>query len=454
MKRQVNSFDPAISSVEPLALTSSISTPSLPSSYTTMPASSSHHGSQNMHRPSLAVLQTRVAMPVDYDSSYEASPADPVPFAPSFHRHDSLNGAYSVENYRSWNTTAGPMAAPTSTALYEPHCPFTWGSMSGPSAPYTTFERLPSVTSESMSSLSMGTIEPALPCHSHVYDRRLPIPLLPPEQSRTTLGSGKPVDIRPLDLPSNHRVHGSGIHGENTLPWVINTTTDPSPMAPMSTYAPPSGLPTVGGMTDPSHGYHFSAMPPAESSSSDGSHSSGPALSEPYSTTYDFPAPMDQPMYASYPKSTASEAPVSSASEQIMPPRWYPTPSNTISSGYGDNGIHNGYNHSRRAERESNRVSGPFSTPLAMRQRSKNKQRDSQINDENISTSYNSSKMQHPRPQHAANIEGLYRQSSDSPRQSQSQSRSRRASDEHRERRKPSSSAASRISISNLHAPY
>lgn len=252
--------------------------PAQSASYSSLTSANSRHGSHNLHRPSLPILQTRSTYPPELGSDYNPSPVDYTYASSGYPRQDSFSSSYGLKNYRSWSTTA-PMTGPITTSTYDPQTGFTFGSISSHSMPYSQ--------ADSFSALNMGHLNASLP-GSMVHDRRLPIPYVQQEPSQMPFSTGELPELRPLDRYPGPRSHVNGIHSRQALPWVDTTYTTTSSSMPMTTYAPISGLPTqtTDTQSDPAFGYSFRLMPPMTTNSSpEVSPTTGPNSSGSFQST-------------------------------------------------------------------------------------------------------------------------------------------------------------------------
>ena len=242
-------------------------------------------------RPSLPTLHTHSTYPTDYSAHYDASPIDAYTYSNStVPRHDSFASTYGLENYRSWSTSSGPMSAPaTTTTYYDPSSGYSFGSMQAPSIPgQQHIGRLPSVTADSISALNMGHLHSSLPAQT-VQERRLPIPAL--QYPQTPFTAAEIPEIRPLGSYTEPRVHITGIHSRNAMPWSGGTSSSSSRRSSIAPMAPPSGMPhsriqTTTAVSEPVLSYQWSlAGPTASSSSPEISPTSGTAPSDGFVST-------------------------------------------------------------------------------------------------------------------------------------------------------------------------
>ncbi|KAK0273545.1 hypothetical protein LTR35_012295 [Friedmanniomyces endolithicus] len=162
-------------------------------------------------RPSLPTLHTRSSW-MDNNDGYENSPVDAYTYASSsIPRQDSYASSYgSIENYRSWSTTA-PVSAPISASYYEQQPTYSFGNMQAPAA------RLPGVTADGFSLLNMGSLHTSLPIQT-AQERQLPVPYT--IRYPTTTYPKQPIpQVRPLGSYSEPRAPTHGIHSRTAMPW-------------------------------------------------------------------------------------------------------------------------------------------------------------------------------------------------------------------------------------------
>ena len=222
------------------------------------------------HRQSLPILQTRAAHPEGYES-YSASPIDGHPYSSyGLPRNDSMSSSYDI-GFRSWSNAAMMPPAPTANA-YDQSPGYTFGSISSPSFP--TYQvpqqqqhpsqqegtRLPSVTSDTFSSLNMGHLYTSLPTQT-VQNRRLPIP-------NTTSSCDVPPypgpdlpEIRPLAEP---RTRMNSTHSRIRAPWSSDGGYPSSRNGSTASLAPPNRMSlqpiqSTSMVQEPVVGYHYNA---------------------------------------------------------------------------------------------------------------------------------------------------------------------------------------------------
>ncbi|KAK0249760.1 hypothetical protein LTS09_015059 [Friedmanniomyces endolithicus] len=162
-------------------------------------------------RPSLPTLHTRSSW-MDNNDGYENSPVDAYTYASSsIPRQDSYASSYgSIENYRSWSTTA-QVSAPISASCYEQQPTYSFGHIQAPAA------RLPSVTTDGFSLLNMGSLHTSLPIQT-AQKRQLPVPYT--IRYPTTTYPTQPIpQVRPLGSYSEPRAPTHGIHSRTAMPW-------------------------------------------------------------------------------------------------------------------------------------------------------------------------------------------------------------------------------------------
>jgi hypothetical protein len=463
---QVNSYDAQWKApVEPIPSSTNVSDPALPSSYPSTTGSSSRYDAQALHRPSLPTLHTRSVFPSDAESQYEASPIDMYTFASStIPRQESFSSNLGVENYRSWSTSTGPMTATAATAAYDPNSGISYAAMPGPYMPQPqhSIGRLPSVTADTFSSLNMGHLNASLPAH-RMHERSLPIPPRTQEVQHTAFNSVEVPEIRPLALHSEPRAHIHGIHSRSALPWAIDSASAPPMSVSTSSYAPPNEMPTgvmqtTTALAEPVLGYQFPIM---GANDSEISQASGLSLAETYPSVYGASgASMLPPPGTRYATCGMSGAQIATADDHIDVTRSGSAALYSFSTHRADSEAREQY------ERGTSMYSGPetvaelaqpayaASFPYRQRRSSGSKDRDGTGRTGHNAARYSSATIHHPRPQHTASIESLYRRSSleHSPLGQRKQPR-RESHDDH-ERRRQSSTAQSRMSISTFNAPY
>ena len=180
-------------------------------------ASERHQRSQ----AAIPVLHTRSAFPVDLESAVHSSPVDtysPCTYgASTMPRQDSFASIYGTEGLRSWSLTCSSAIPPT-TSYCDPQTGLAFASMQYPTP---QFNRLPSVSSESLSALNMGHLNSSLPSQAAQY-RRLPIPYVS-QISERPITAPEPVTARPLGSFSTPRIPVNGIHARNNVPWALDT---------------------------------------------------------------------------------------------------------------------------------------------------------------------------------------------------------------------------------------
>lgn len=234
-------------------------------------------------RHSLPTLHTRssFAQALDYDG-HDNSPVDAYTYASTtIPRQDSFASTYSgLENYRSWSTT-GSISAPLTATYGEQHPAYSFGSLQAPSYSQGPSTRLPSVSLDPFSPLSMGSLQSSLPTQT-VQERRLPAPYTPQFQQYS---APEVPEIRPLTSFGEPRVHINGIYSRNAMPWSQDGASDGSCSTSINSTAGPNGLPTLpqvttATMTEPAFGYQFNvnnnAHAGATADSPDVSPTSGP----------------------------------------------------------------------------------------------------------------------------------------------------------------------------------
>ena len=274
---------------------------------------------QPLSRPSLPILHTRSSFMENYDNVYDSSPVDAYTYASStIPRQDSIASKNSygtgIDSYRAWN---GPASAPVASTYYEqPQPAYSFGTMQAPSYPSNS-NRLPSVTADSFSSLSMHSLHSSLPTQT-AQERRLPIPCAPtyPPTPHHLSNAGLP-EIRPLGSFTEPRVHINGIHSRNALLWSPQSMSAPQRIAPVNSMARLHGLPALhiqpvsnASASEPVLGYQFNGPNglPVSTGSPDVSPTTGTVDNGSYSSA------------ASSSSSTTSNHHNSSASFNNMPP--------------------------------------------------------------------------------------------------------------------------------------
>lgn len=364
---------------------------------------------QTHQRPSLPVLQTRSAYP-EYES-YNASPADDYTYASStIQRQQSFSSGYGAESFRPWTSGSISTPATSGSLYYEPGSAFSFGSLQGPSMPAG---RLPSVTAEAFSPLNMGSLHSSLPTQTVPQERRLPMPHLGSYAQPAYSAAEVPL-IRPLGSVSEGRIAINGIHSRNSMPW----SNENASLTPISRHGSMSGtqavqeqhglpnLTSTSSMDGPTIlGYQFSTS----STSADISPTSGPTLSESYSST-----------------STSSTA------GSIMPP---PTHIR-----YSSNNSHRHHTTSASPRPSSARAAAAslysFSAGVDDTERSSTLDRPGGSFDDSVLSATPQHNymppLRHPQPQHAASLDELRRRSSTDER----------------------AATANRMSVSNLNARY
>jgi hypothetical protein len=268
------------------------------------------------HRPSLPVLQSRTAWPTDYDAQYDSSPVDTYTYGSgSAPRHDSIASSYgSPDAYRPSYASSAPLPAPVSSPFYEQQGSYSFGTLQSPVPGYTGSGRSPSVTSDSMSILNMGSLHSSLPSHAPL-ERRLP-PVVPPYSitypQRQPYAHAFP-EPRPIDpATKGFRPYINGIHSRDALRWPTdsNTSRNNAPGMHAPGYASTSSsqhqitgtVTTTGSVADPILGYQFQAPP--GSYSPDSSPIIVPTLGEPFPSMA--AAAMPPPTHPSGARYTAS----------------------------------------------------------------------------------------------------------------------------------------------------
>lgn len=250
----------------------------------------------NQHRPSLPVLQTRGTWPTEFDNQYESSPVDAYTYATaSGSRNDSMASAYGPhEGYRTCGTSA-PLSAPVSTPYYETGT-YSFGSLQSPVPGFIGGARLPSVSTEAMSPLNMGSLHSSLPSHTPL-ERRLP-PVAPPysisfhQRQPCSHALPEPPAVNPET--ANFRPYINGVHSRHAMPWSVEsngarrgTTGMQSPSyatTSPSQHQITGALPiSTAPITDSVLGYQF--HPPPSSYSPDSSPPVVPTLGEPFPST-------------------------------------------------------------------------------------------------------------------------------------------------------------------------
>ncbi|CZT15302.1 uncharacterized protein RCC_01166 [Ramularia collo-cygni] len=363
---------------------------------------------QSGHRPSLPLLQTRLAYP-EYES-YGTSPPDEYSCSssslPRQHSYSSSN--YGAESFRPW--TAGTIVAPvTSTSVYyEPGTAFSasFGSLqAAPSYTPTAYtpapvNRLPGASSEAFSPLNMASMHTSLPSQT-VQERRLPIPYTQTHAPPTYMTPEVP-QIRPLGSFTEPRAHINGIYSRNGMPWSSDnpaTSSTSSRVGSLSSIPNPrndsanttSGSTSSSYTSDPILGYQFSASTGSPTTSP----TAGPPLSESFQGA----------------SNTASAFMLPPASRTRIPRgSSYPNlPS--LTGGSGDE-YQQPSSSSSSSSREAAASLYSFSTGVDLSDRvSSERQRHHRHrhnNDEQSHTSHRTSQ-----PQHAASVDELRRRSHD-----------------------------------------
>ncbi|KAF2169212.1 hypothetical protein M409DRAFT_52484 [Zasmidium cellare ATCC 36951] len=358
---------------------------------------------QTHHRPSLPMLQTRSAYP-EYDT-YNASPADDYTYASSsIQRQPTYTSGYGAESFRPW--TSGSISAPVTSGsmYYEPGSAFSFGNLQVPAMPAG---RLPSVTAEAFSPLNMGSLHSSLPTQT-VQERRLPMPYTQ-SYAQPAHSAAEVPQIRSLGSVSDGRMVINGVHSRNSMPWSMdNTSLTPSArhgsLSGASAVQSQHGLPmptSTGSMTEPTIlGYQFSTS----CTSPEVSPTSGPTLSESFSST-----------------STAGS---------IMPPPAH--------FRYSNHHSHRHHNTAKSPRPSSARAAAAslysFSAGVDTTDRGTTSDRHGSTDDSVLSATPQHNYMpplRHPQPQHTASLDELRRRSSNDER-----------------------ATTHRMSVSNLNARY
>lgn len=249
----------------------------------------------HQHRPSLPVLQTRTTWPTDFDGQYESSPVDAYTYgASSGSRNDSMASAYAPhEGYRTCGTSA-PLSAPVSTPYYETGT-YSFGSLQSPVPGFIGGSRLPSVSTEAMSPLNMGSLHSSLPSHTPL-ERRLP-PVVPYSISyhqRQPCPQNLPEPPAVNPETANFRPYINGVHSRHAMPWSVDSNgarrgvaglqspnyASTSPSQHQITSASPISTTPI---TESVLGYQF--HPPPSSYSPEPSPAVVPTLGEPFPST-------------------------------------------------------------------------------------------------------------------------------------------------------------------------
>jgi hypothetical protein len=312
------------SSAAPLSASYGTETTSASSSF---PATTTY---SSMHRPSLPTLHTRSSyMANEYDQQYDNSPIDAYTYASStIPRQDSYSSSLgSQDSYRSFS--AAPLSAPPTAPFYEQsQGAYSFGNLHGP-AP----GRLPSVTSDTMSSLNnLDSLHSSLPMNPPAERRRLPAPYTISYPQPTWSSQPQP-DLRPFDTP-NFRPHINGIHSRNAMGWSPDSvlprnssisqqtqTNHPQHQQPQHPSTQPGTFSSVSGPSEPptappSFGYQFQH-----------SASYSPDTNSPISAPDGFPNPT--PSTSSNASTTAVQLPP--ALSMAPPPRLRYTSSSSTS---------------------------------------------------------------------------------------------------------------------------
>ncbi|TKA80702.1 hypothetical protein B0A55_03695 [Friedmanniomyces simplex] len=253
-------------------------------------------------RPSLPTLHTRSSWMDNYDG-YENSPVDAYTYASSsLPRQDSYASSYgSIENYRSWSTTA-PVSAPIAASYYEQQPTYSFGSLQAPAYTAPPSARLPSVTADAFSPLNMGSLHTSLPIQT-AQERQLPVPYTI-RYPTTTYPTQRVPQVRPLGSFSEPRAPTHGIHSRTAMPWSdsipARTTTATASSCTPSIYGPssytqydglryPQPVPrqvSVAPISEPVLGYQFQVgTHPRKAGSPDISPTSGPGLTDSFTGT-------------------------------------------------------------------------------------------------------------------------------------------------------------------------
>ena len=366
-------------------------------------AGNGHDNMQPHVRLSLPTLHTRSSFPGDLQSQYEGSPIDGHPYgSASLPRQGSVASTYSNDQYRYLQAVPEAMSAPAtvSNAYMETVPTYSFGSLPSPMMPHYHHQssHYPSVTYDSLAGFNMAPLHSSLPLQT-VQERRLPA-LPAPAHAQYQQGPAPVAEMqtRPLGSFTEPRVHITGIHSRNAMPWSIDSDAFRFRSASTASFAPSSSLAFSGAQStaaasDPILGYQFGlSSATTESSSSATSPTSGPAPSDGYGSTSS--------------SSTGSMLPppnvAFSSSGQALPPMITSDRPSSSRSG----GPHNPSLYSFSTE-SSDRSS--FGNDYAVAHDS--------VNSNNMVTrnaSYPTTIM-HPQPQHPSNSNGidtLHRQSS------------------------------------------
>ena len=263
--------------------------------YTSSPPANNRYATaryQTRSRPSLPTLHTRSTFPMEYESQYEVSPIETYGYSSMVPRQDSFASTYGLENYRSWSTTTAPMSAPATVSYSEPHSSYSFGSIQAPSIPPHQMTGRPHGTpTEPSPAWNMGHLNSSLPSQT-VQERRLPIPAPNTLQyTQTPYSTAEVPEIRPLGSYTEPKVHITGIHSRDAMPWSVDSTSSTYRRGSMANATLPSGLLNSSSqsmipVSDPVLGYQWSVAGPATvSGSPEVSPKSGPALSEGFPST-------------------------------------------------------------------------------------------------------------------------------------------------------------------------
>lgn len=375
------------------------------------------------HRQSLPILQTRANYPESYDA-YSASPIDGYPYSSySAPRNDFLNSVHD-NGYRSWsNATTLPQAS--ASAVYDQSPGYTFGSISAPSFPGPAQQqqqshRLPSVTTESFSSLNMGNLYTSLPTQT-VQSRRLPIPQTAPSYEQTPYSGPELPEIRPLAEP---RTRLSSVHSRIGNPWPSDAGHSDTRNGSSLSLAPPNGMAlqpiqNTSIMQEPVASYQYdshAAPTHAATQSPSASPIAGPSSSTGYTNGPTYSMPMTPVSYSTYyglpPITTAHHRSEPNASRTMnMPPMTsYSYNSDSATAGSSD-----------RASSDASSTAMP-------------------------STYASYPTMRHPQPQHAASAEALRRRASFDHQQQQQQQQQQY----HHQNQDHRAAPTKRISVSDL----
>ena len=393
-------------------------------------------------RSSIPVLHTRSSYRPDLDSPVSNSPMDAYSYVPStIPRQDSVVSTYGTEGLRTWSSSYATAPPPT-PSYYDLHAAYSFGTMQAPEPQH--YNRLPSVSAESLSSLNMGHLHSSLPSQG-AHERRLPIPYMS-QHPQAPFSQPEVPAARPLGSFSAPRIPINGIQTRNALPWPLDTGSTTARTSSMSAYAPPNGLPTTCSQPMPSFsesafGYHFQPTAPAVAynSSPELSPTSGPN----HSASLDSSSSSGESSITMHPFSnlryytstqqdmsplTSTDRPSSSRQRSIQ------QMSSLYSFGTASSDL-----QSNASEQEGGGLpsSGVTTYSLPVRDRRGSMDGDTYAyNDPSNSSSYQNP-IQHPRPlpHHSASIDSLYRRSPF-------------------EQQRPRSSTASRMSISNFDSSY